>query len=123
MWPWRDTNCNVTFIITRIDRIMGRAIPSDYIGTGINSDIRLDDYVRCSRCGFINKLSRDIRARRGSRAGWGMIYVRQYKDTIIESAIVLDSDTTPTTPPTNRIVLETGETFFTEDGQAMVLES
>lgn len=49
-------------------------IPSDRVGYGLNIDLgswKDNRYVRCSRCGFINHLDREVRGKEGSRQGWG----------------------------------------------------
>ena len=54
---------------------MGRYIPSDRVGYGINPDRgiwRDDKFVRCNHCGFINHFDRNRRGVRGSREGSGV---------------------------------------------------
>ena len=51
---------------------MGNPLRSDDVYHGRNASPEQDDYVRCSRCGFYCRLSRDNRAPEGSRAGWGI---------------------------------------------------
>lgn len=92
---------------------------SDYIGTGLNADVRLDDFVRCARCGFICKTSRDLRAHYGSRLGWGLRYERIYVDTTITTEAVID-DTAPSVRP--RITTESGIAIGTEDGDTLITE-
>ena len=92
---------------------------SDYVGHGLNADQELDDYVRCARCGFYCKLSRDMRARRGSHAGWGLRYERVYIETTIVSEPSFD-DTVASSRP--RITTEEGIAIFTEDGQTLITE-
>ena len=53
---------------------MSREIYSDAVTSGRNADKELDDYVRCERCGFPCRLSRDQRGSNGSRQGWGIAY-------------------------------------------------
>ena len=53
---------------------MGRWIKSKAQYTGRNYDVgpwRDDKYVRCSRCGWINNLDRDVHSNDGGYEGWG----------------------------------------------------
>lgn len=95
-------------------------IRSDNYNTGLNSDVRIEDYVRCARCNFICKLSRDSHAYYNSRLGWGLVYERQYTDTTIVSIAVID-DTAPSVRP--RITTEDGIAIFTEDGDTLITEA
>ena len=45
---------------------------SSNVNYGLNADRELDDYVRCARCGFPCRLSRDTQAQDGSKIGWGI---------------------------------------------------
>ena len=47
-------------------------IRSDAVYHGRNVDKESDRYVRCSRCGFLCKIGRDISAPEGSKVGWGI---------------------------------------------------
>lgn len=65
-------------------------IPSDTVKQGRNAEHptwRDDGYVKCSHCGFICHLDRDLRAPDGSRAGDGVTIsgTRTYEDTDIDS--------------------------------------
>ena len=56
---------------------MGDPIRSKAVKEGRNFDIGSypdDQYVRCSRCGWINNLSRDIHSPEGSYLGWGTTF-------------------------------------------------
>lgn len=53
---------------------MGRPIPSKMIESGYHFDqgsYRDNQYVRCSRCGFICNNDRDLRSHPGGYEGWG----------------------------------------------------
>lgn len=100
---------------------MGIRIRSDAVGYGRNADVIPDRYVRCSRCGFVCDLTRDVRAPYGSRAGWGLRYVRLYTDTTISGAVVADSNDTAI-PPGVRITTESGFIITTEDGRELITE-
>jgi hypothetical protein len=92
----------------------------DETGSGLNSDTEQHDYVRCARCGFPCRLSRDSHFPIGSRAGWGIKYVRFFIETTIPSADVSDSPTV--TPAISGILTEEGLEILTEDGQTLIIE-
>ena len=53
----------------------GRSLPSDNIQYGENQDDKDEDtYVRCGRCGWPCKISRERRSNKHSREGWGITY-------------------------------------------------
>lgn len=100
---------------------MSRPIRSDAVYYGRNVDIELDDYVRCARCGFPCKLSRDQHAPRGSRLGWGIRYDGAYLDVTFEGGAIIDIGTTPGSS-TQGITTEEGIVLTTEDGQILIPE-
>lgn len=101
---------------------MGIRIRSDAVSYGRNSDIIPDNYVRCSRCGFVCDLNRDSQAPYGSRAGWGLRYERIYVDTTITAAAVTETNDSASSPGT-RITTETGVVIQTEDGKDIIIEA
>ena len=71
---------------------MGREINSKAVHTGRNIDlgaVRDDRHVRCSRCGFINNLDREVHLPEGSKAGWGITYGDEI--TMDSSSVTFDS--------------------------------
>lgn len=65
-------------------------VPSDSVKTGRNAEhpkLRDDGYVKCSQCGFMCHMDRDMRAPDGSRAGNGVVISgeRTYEDTNIDN--------------------------------------
>ena len=79
---------------------MGRRIKSDRVYFGLNADPHSaypdDRHVRCSRCGFISHLDRDVRGHDGDKSGWGLTYERSYLETTIVNGVVTSKDV-PTT--------------------------
>ena len=99
----------------------------DETGSGLNFDTEDHDRVRCARCGFPCVLSRDIHFPWGSYAGWGIKYVRLFKDTTIASVEVEElyiGPSGPATPtvPAGAITTEDGIEITTEDGQTIIVE-
>lgn len=92
----------------------------DESGSGLNTDTESHDRVRCARCGFPCVLSRDVHHPYGSHAGWGIKYVRFFKDTTIPSAV--GSDEIISVVPTSAILTEEGVQLITEDGQTLIIE-
>jgi len=92
----------------------------DESGYGRNIDSENHDRVRCARCGFPCVLSRDSHANPGSRLGWGLRYVREYLETTIASATVIDVPDAGVTP--GAIITEDGLEIITEDGQTIIPE-
>lgn len=92
-----------------------RYIPNDAIYRGLNADTKREDYVRCARCGFPCKLSRDVHMPWGSRGGWGLIYERVYIDTTI---ITSPSSEDLTASPVY-ITTESGVVLTDETGQPL----
>ncbi len=59
---------------------MGQRIPSKAVHHGYHFDqdaFRDDMNVRCSRCGFICNLERDLRSHPGGYEGWGTTMTKQ----------------------------------------------
>ena len=92
----------------------------DESGSGLNTDTEAHDRVRCARCGFPCVLSRDVHFPYGSHAGWGIKYVRFYKETTIPSAVV--SEVISDVVPSGAILTEDGFEIITEDGQTITIE-
>ena len=92
----------------------------DETGSGLNFDTEDHDRVRCARCGFPCVLSRDSHFPLGSYAGWGIKYVRFYKETTIPSAVV--EEVVETTVTAQAILTEEGIELLTEDGQVIQYE-
>ena len=95
----------------------------DESGSGLNTDTESHDRVRCARCGFPCVLSRDVHFPYGSHAGWGIKYVRFYKETTIPSAEVPE-EIYGLGPgiPAGAILTEEGIEIITEDGQTLIIE-
>ena len=65
---------------------MGRPIRSKAIQTGYHFDksgYRDNMQVRCSRCGFICNMDRDLRSHPGGYESWGLNFVQTYQVTTI----------------------------------------
>ena len=70
---------------------MGRWIRSKAVYMGRNYDVgawRDDKWYRCSRCGFINNLDREMHVPDGGYEGWGTSFVQYYNQTTITVKIV-----------------------------------
>jgi len=92
----------------------------DESGSGLNTDTEAHDRVRCARCGFPCVLSRDIHYPYGSHVGWGIKYIRQFTDTVISGATVVELP--EGTGAVGAILTEDGFEITTEDGQTIIIQ-
>ena len=77
--------------LTRGSRILSDAVHS---GRNFDKGSRKDDrYVRCSRCGWICHLDRDMHIKEGAKVGWGSSYTGTYSNIDWDDSGTLWADT------------------------------